>query len=195
MRIFTGNKGWTFQKPMALGLVPLLFLTSFSGCTARHLPDWSEVESVEPETKTEVRMYEDPIVSNLPGGRREIEGQFHSATPNSVTLQLEGGQLRTFQKPAVRKVLTRRPIENRWPGWVALIAPFAIYGLVTAVDRTGGEDSLVGVPAILSLSSIPFFYFADMEGIYDASKVPKRIDSPWWDGSPSAEAEKPKNSN
>ena len=143
MRRRTNKSGGGLRNTTATGLVPLLLLASFPGCTARHLPDWSEVESVEPETKTEVRLYEDPTVSNLPGGRREIEGRFHSATPNSVTLQLEGGQLRTFQKPAVRKVLTRRPIENRWPGWVALIAPFAIYGLVTAADRTGGEDNLV----------------------------------------------------
>ena len=187
------NGGW-LRNTTVTGLVPLLLLASVPGCTARHMPDWSRVQEVEPDTKTELRLFEDLPFSDLPDGRRKIEGRFHSAASESVTLRLEDGQLRTFQRPAVRKVLTRRPAANRWPGWLALLAPFAIYGVVAAVDRTGGEDSLVGAPAALSLSSIPFFYFADMEGIYEVQKHPQRRNSPRPTGPATIKAAEPNDS-
>ena len=41
------NGGW-LSKTTATGLLPLLILASFPGCTARHMPDWSEVQAVVP---------------------------------------------------------------------------------------------------------------------------------------------------
>ncbi len=61
MENLTGKNGWSFRKTMAIGLFPLLLLAISSGCTARHMPYWSEVESVVPETKTEVQLYEDEV--------------------------------------------------------------------------------------------------------------------------------------
>ena len=161
------NNDRRFKRITATGLVPLLLLGGLLGCVARHMPDWSEVQDVVPNTKTEIRLYEDLPFYDLPEGRRKIEGRFASANSDSITVRLKSGKTRTFQRKIVRKVLARRPLAKRWLGWTALITPFLIYGIVTGIDRTSGEDNLIGAPIVLSLSSIPLFYFADMGGIYE----------------------------
>ena len=71
--------------------------------------DWSRVQAVPHNTKTTVRLYQD----SAPREGRRIRGRFVSATANSITLVLEDGQTRTFQKSAVHKVLTRLPFRKR----------------------------------------------------------------------------------
>ena len=93
----------------------LLVMTSLSGCVSRHLPDWSRMQAVKPDTKTEVRLYKNMIPT---GGGHKFRGRFLSTTDDSVTLELtdryyKDGQTRTFQKSNVRKVLTPRSISER----------------------------------------------------------------------------------
>ena len=79
------------------------------------MPEWSGVQAVPRETKTEVQLYQDK--SPRGGKIQKIGGQFQSATADSITLKLEDGQLRILQKQDVRKVLTHRPFWKRWPYW------------------------------------------------------------------------------
>ncbi len=116
MKTPTRNNGGLFRKTTASALALLLSLSLLPSCAARHMPDWSRVQAVPPQTKTEMQLYKD----DAPQGSRKIKGRFDSATDGSITLKLKDGQSRTLQKQAVRKVLTRRPFSKRWPGWVAL---------------------------------------------------------------------------
>ena len=156
-----------FRKTTAAGLVPLLLLTGLPGCVARHMPDWSEVQAVAPETKTEVQMYED----SSPQGGRKIKGHFLSATDDSIKLQLKDGSTRTLPRSDVRKVLTRRPFAKRWPGWVALGVTFGVLqtllSMTASVDNVSGS-TMVGVHAVYTLPiTAAFFYGSRMEGIYE----------------------------
>ena len=72
------------------------------------MPDWSKVQAVPPQTKTEVQLYKD----DAPQGSRKIKGRFDSATDGSITLKLKDGQSRTLQKQAVRKVPTPPVLET-----------------------------------------------------------------------------------
>ena len=67
--------------------------------------DWSRVQAVPRNTKTEVRLYQDaaPV--------RRFKGRFESATADSITLVFKDGQTRTFPKSAVHKVLV--PVHSR----------------------------------------------------------------------------------
>ena len=119
----TRNNGGRFRKTIATGLVPLLFLSLLSACVARHMPDWSRVQAVPPQTKTEVQLYRD----EAPQGSWKIKGRFDSAATDFITLRLKDGQTRTLEKSAVRKVLTRRPFAKRWTtGWFPSGKPWPI---------------------------------------------------------------------
>jgi len=122
MRNLTGNNDGWFRRVTVTGLVPLLLLVSLPGCVARHMSDWSKVQGVAPETKTEVQLYKD----SSPRGQRKIKGRLLSATDDSITLQLKNGQTDTFQRKDIRKVLVPRPFVERWLGWVALGVPIAL---------------------------------------------------------------------
>ena len=159
------NNDGQFRTITATGLVPLLLLTVLSGCGGpkRHMPTWSRVQAVSPQTKTEVRLYKD----EAPEGSRRVKGRFHSATDDFVTLTLPDGQNRTFQKQSVRAFLTHRSFWKRWPGWAAL-------GVFTIPLWLGlpirDEDPLRGlwVGAVLATPiSALFFYGSRMKGIYD----------------------------
>ena len=78
---------------------------------------WPRVQAVKPGTRTKVVLYKDQAPT---WELQRIKGRFLSATDDSLTLKMEHGTTRTLLKSAVRKVLTRRPILKRWPGWVAL---------------------------------------------------------------------------
>ena len=86
--------------------------------------DWNRVQIVTPGTRTTVLLYKD----RAPRGKRKFSGRFHSATDDSVTLLLAGGQRRTLPKQDVRKVLVRRPFKKRYQGWVAAGAGTALGG-------------------------------------------------------------------
>ena len=158
------NNDGRFMTIVATGLVPLLLLTSLSGCVARHMPDWSKVQAVAPETTTEVQLYED----SAPQGSRKIKGRLLSATGESVTLKLKDGQIETFQRKKVRKVLAQREFGKRWPGWLALGISLA-FGRKTMraeADFVPSAQVLFGVALPVGIS-IPFFLGSKMGGIYE----------------------------
>ena len=80
--------------------------------------DWSRVQVVPHNAKTEVTLYQDAA----PQENRRIRGRFDSATTDTITLWLKDGQTRTFPKSDVRKVRIPRPFSKRWPGWITLAA-------------------------------------------------------------------------
>ena len=180
MRRWTNKRGGALRRTTAAGLVPLLLLASVPGCTARHMPDWSTVQAVKPNTKTEVTLYKDRAPS---GVGQKFRSRILSTTDNSVTLELteryyRDGQIRTFQKSDVRKVLTPRSLSERWPGWAALFTSAALGALITV--PAGGH--LTGATKILSTFilpipiSIPFFIGSRMGSIYEVP--PKHRDFP-----------------
>ena len=148
MKTFTGGLS---RKTTATGPVLLFFLPILTSCAARHMPDWSRVQAVPLQTKTEVQLYED----GAPQGSRKVKGRFDSATADSVTLTLKDGQTRRLPKSSVRKVLTRRPFLKRKPGWIALGVAFAITEFFINIDI--GE----------SPTTAAFFYGSRMGGIYE----------------------------
>ena len=168
MTRLTGNNGGLFRKTTATGLVLLLLLFLLPGCAARHMPDWSRVQAVPPETKTEVQLYKDGAPQ---GASRKVKGHFDSATADSVTLTLEDGQTRTLPKSSVRKVLTRRPFLKRKPGWIALGVAFAIWEFFINIDAseepTTASARLGGHATITLPTTAAFFYGSRMGGIYE----------------------------
>ena len=116
------------KKAMASGLAVSVLLTVLSGCTAWHLPAWSRVQAVSPQTKMHVRLY----------SNRKVQGSFHSAADDSLTLTLRDGQARTLSKQSVHKVFTRRSWWEGLPGWVALgvSAPLVVFFLKPSTDLT-----------------------------------------------------------
>ena len=118
--------------------------------------DWSRVQAVPHNRKTEVRLYQD----TAPRESRKIRGRFDSATADSITLRLKDGQTRTFHKSAVRKVSIYRPYIKRWQGWVAVMSTFLFTEAAFAgdIDRRGHTITL---PIAAGL-----FFVSGMKGIY-----------------------------
>ena len=162
MKTPTRNNGRLSRKATSTGLVLLFSLSTLPSCAVRHMPDWSRVQAVPLQTKTEVQLYKD----EAPQGSQKVKGRFDSVTTDSVTLRLKDGQMRTLPKQAVRKVLTRRPFWKRWPGWVALGVPFAIVGIV-ANARGIAPDHTATLYLALTLPAVPFFLLSGMGGIYE----------------------------
>ena len=151
------------RNTTAAGLLPLL-LIGFPGCVARHMPDWSKVQAVAPDTKTEVQLYKEGTSQRS----RKIHGRFLSATSDSMKLKLKDGQIGTFQKKKVRKVLAQRELGKRWPGWLALGISLA-FGMQTMraeADFVPSAQVLFGVALPVGIS-IPFFLGSKMGGIYE----------------------------
>ena len=164
MTRLTGNNGGLFGKTTATGLALLLFLSILPACAARHMPDWSRVQVVPLQTKTEVQLYKDEAHQ----GSRKIKGRFDSAAADSITLKLKDGQTRTLEKQAVRKVLTRRPFSKRKPGWIALGVAFAITEFFLHIDLPPTASERLAGHAITTLpTAAAFFYGSRMEGIYE----------------------------
>ena len=164
MKTPTRNYGGLFRKTTASVVALLLFLSILPGCAARHMPDWSRVQTVSPNTKTEVQLYKDVA----PQGSRKIKGRFDSATTDSITLKLKDGQTRTLEKSAVGKVLTRRPFWKRWPGWVALGVTLTI---LAAMPLDSDDPRPISSPQAHATITLPvaaaFFYGSRMGGIYE----------------------------
>ncbi len=185
MRNPTEGKVHRFRKTMAVGLVPLLLLAGVPGCAARH--DWSQVQAVAPDTKTEVQLYE----GSAPYEERRIRGRFLSATDDSVTLELKDGTTKIFQKETIRKVRTRRPLGKRWQGWVALGVSALLVSQLGNLD--GPESNRVYIQLLTTLPiATASFWGSKMGGIYEVP--PNQRESPWFTGSSPAEVEKSENS-
>ena len=164
MRNLTRNDSGRVRRIVATGLVPLLLLVSVPGCVARHMPDWSKVQSVAPDTKTEVQLYKEGTSQRS----RKIQGRLLSATSDSMTLKFKDGQIGTFQKKKIRKVLAQRELGKRWPGWLALGISLA-FGMQTMraeADFVPSAQVLFGVALPVGIS-IPFFLGSKMGGIYE----------------------------
>ena len=180
MRNLFRSDGGVYKTRTAIGILPLSLLIVVPGCVARHMPDWSRVRAVAPETRTEVQLYKDEAIPG--GGRRKLKGRFISATAGSITLQLADriytdGQTRTIQKDAVRKVLIARPIWKRWPGWFALAIPFSL--LQGHFSSQNGDGPFLGElawHAMIDLPiAIPFFIGSRKQGIYEVSPEHKDL--------------------
>ena len=136
---------------------------------ARHRPDWSKLQAVASETETVVRLDKDEV---LLVRSQKIKGRFHSATIDSVTLKFEDGQTETFQADDVREVLTRLPLGNRWPGWVAVAASSIAVAIVAMLEDI--EVNLLHAAAIfVGLPTLLGFYGSKMGGIYEIP--PRRL--------------------
>ncbi len=173
MRRRTNRSGEGLRNTMATGLAPLLFLTILSGCTARHLPEWSTVLAVKPGTKTGVQLYEDEA---LLGHGEKIKGRFLSATDDSVTLELSERihtdlRIRTFQKSDVRKVLRHRPFWKRKPAWatlLALLTAHTVIEMLTNYDEAPTRMEKYGGLLTVTLPiTATVFYGSRMEGVYE----------------------------
>ena len=164
--MMTRTKGRIFRKTMATGLVvSVLLLTVLPGCTARHMPDWSRVQAVSPQTKTHVRLY----------SNQKVQGRFHSAADDSLTLTLRDGQERTLPKQSVHKVFTRRAWWEGLPGWVALgvSVPLVVVFLKPSTDLTPSGKILV--PGLATGITAAAFYGSRTGLIY---KVPPKHRTP-----------------
>ena len=130
--------------------------------------DWSRVQAVSQDTKTKVLLYQDAA----PPETRRIKGRFVSASADSITLMLENGQTRTFQKSAVRKMWNWRPVKKRKPGWVALVIVAVIveFGMNIDLPPTALQR-LLGHGIYTLPVAAAFFYGSQMKGIYN---VPPR---------------------
>ena len=96
--------------------------------------DWSRVQAVPHDTKTKVRLYQD-------AAPRRFKGRFESATADSITLSFKDGQMRTFPKQAVRKVLIPRPFSKRLPGWITLATSLLVAQAIPRLESAIGGSS------------------------------------------------------
>ena len=169
----TNTNFWKLlRKSTATGLVLLLVLAGSSpvaeaGWWVRR--DWSKVQRVTPGTRTTVLLYKD----QAPQGKRKVEGRFHSATAEAITLLLPDGQRHTLQKQLVLKVLVYRPLVERYQGWTtAGILTAIVAGAAAKAEKpseplhpgvaAAGISLFVGVPTIIAFLVAP-----KMGGIYN----------------------------
>ena len=159
----TNTNFWRlFRRSTATGLVLLLVLVGLSpvaeaGIWVRR--DWSRVKAVVPGTRTTVLLYKD----QAPQGKRKVEGRFHSATAETITVLLPNGQLRTLRKKAVRKVLVRRPLKKRYQGWITAAVGTAVWASWVANPESDLKASaipllagvLIGAPTALAFLVAP----------------------------------------
>lgn len=125
---------WAPRLPWMAALLLLAGLTA----PAKVRSDWSKVNALPPGRPIIVLFYKDKI----PPMDRRIVGRFASATEASITLLMPEGQSRTVERTSVRKVLARRPLKQRWPGWAALVVSATTLELFCAV---GVGDCNLGV--------------------------------------------------
>lgn len=131
---------------------------------ARVRPDWSNVQSLRADTKVVVLTYREDMLE-----KRRYKGKFISATSDNITLLDKSGNDHTIEKDNVQKVLVRRPILERWPGWIALAIPFAV---VEAVFVAGGDYDrpyahlILAAPAA-AVSAVSFFFGSRYACIYN----------------------------
>ena len=184
MENLTSKSNRWLRNTTATGLVPLLLLASLPGCTARHIPDWSKMQAVVPDTKTEVQLHEEEALTE---DNENIKGRFDSATVDSLTLKVGDGQTDTYPKQDVRKVSTHRPIWKRWPGWITLVAASVAMGIVaTSEDIEVAPYGLllpVGLPTLLA-----FYGSSSTDRVYEVA--PKHTD-PMWSTGPSPPTKEP----
>ena len=176
----TNTNFWRFfRRSTAAGLVLLLILVGWPPTAAGKIKsDWTRVQIVTPGTRTAVLLYKD----QAPREKRKIEGQFHSATPEAITLLLSDGQTLTLGKQAVEKVLVYRPIAKRYEGW---ITAGVIGGIIAgaAAKGEGNPDPIpagIGAAIVASVLGVPtvivFLVAPKWSGVYNVPR--KLLDDP-----------------
>ena len=163
----------------ATSLVPFLTVTSLPACaTLAHRSsapaefqstswalsgEWSRVEAVRVGTPVRVQLHEiDPHRRS-----RTIHGRFCAATADTLTLTLDewSSSTHTIAKSAVRTVHVRRPVGQRYAGWLSWLGTT----LVLAVQDPGDWDTsfhLLVSTAIGAAASLPGFLVQRMQRIY-----------------------------
>ena len=188
-------------------LMPLLIVSSLPGCaTVAHLlspravsatvqrrdppvSKWLRVEAVRVGTLIRVQLHDvDPR-----RGSRTIQGRFHSATADTLTLTLDEWSSPTYTvaQSAVYRVHARRPVKERSIGWGILGGTAVIVAL-----KVGGEEdfnnlgkvifgamytSLIGLPASL-IGFIAQRWQQLYETLPAASRFIAQVDVPLADG-------------
>ena len=132
-------------------------------------PDWSRVQAVTPGAWIRVLIYKDLAPAEKP----MIEGRFHSATAESLTILLEfagQGRTRTVKKTDVRRVLVFRPVKERYQGKMGAAIGSALAFLVAPrMENRGAQIGsvflIVGVSTVLGYLVAP-----KMKGIYNVPR-------------------------
>lgn len=156
-----GQRGFRGREILLGGVL----LVGLPACAMKNLSDWARVQAVPLGTKTKVQLYKD----EAPAGNRNPQGRFHSVTGNSVTLKLEDGQTRIFQKETVLKVLTSRPPPKR--GLFTMFLGVTTGMLLANAILEKGDLASVLVPLPVS-SALFYIVESRMKDIYEAP--PKR---------------------
>ena len=144
------NHGKLFKKAIIAGM--MFLLVSVHGATAEAdawawiRRNWSKVQRIAPGTRTRVLLYAD----RAPQEKREVKGDFHSATPGSITVTLKRGHTRTLRKQDVTRVLVYRPVANRYQGWITAGVAGGIIAGAAASERDSSEPLPAGIGALLA---------------------------------------------
>ena len=192
----------------AAGLVPLLLVASVLACatrshrsstpavlsadpqpTARNgwssLPvsEWAPVEAVPVGTPIEVQLYDDVGPPDL---RRRVTGRLQEVTADTLTVVLDERQriVRPLARSDVHIVRIRRPIMERWAGWVTLVG--ASLGFIRPLSD-GDFSNPVQVAVLFgALASLPGFLLHRWQRIYEvppaAGRLITQVDVPVTDG-------------
>ena len=170
----------------ATALVPLLVVTSVPGCATlphrgsvrvgaaelqpaeQSLPGWARVEAVRVGTPIKVQLHD----ADSSRGSRTLQGRFHAATADTLTVTLDDGQMRTLEKQAVHVVHIRRPIRERHMGWI----PFVGVLLATAAGVGSWDLTAKGLVVIITAFTtpalLPGLLLQRTKRIYEAHPAP-----------------------
>ena len=166
-----------FRRGTATALVLLLIvfgLTPVAEAGEWIRRDWSKVQRIVSGARTRVLLYKD----RAPGGIRNIEGQFQSASVEAIMLLAPAGQTLTLRKRAVERVLVYRPVEKRYQGWITAGASTAIVAGSAAKSKGASEPLPAGIGALLGGAAIgvptviAFLVAPKWSGIYN---VPRKL--------------------
>lgn len=124
-----------------------LLLLGVTACANRDWSDWSRVQAVQAETRTEVQLHEDAA----PWDDRKIKGRLHSVTDDSITLQLKDGRQRTVRKQDVQRVGIRKPFSKL----KLLLRTLATIGELSylAADGPNAEFLAITIPTGIGLET------------------------------------------
>ena len=153
-----------FRRSTAAGLTLVLVVTNPLPAAAMIKSDWTKVQAVSLGTPTTVVLYKD----QAPPGKRKIKGHFRSATTGAITLLRPDGQINTFQKRVVRKVLIPRPFEKRYQGWITLAAASGVTQMLVNIDGASpGEAAVAHASLTLPVTIIAFLVAPKRGAIYN----------------------------
>ena len=71
-----------------------LLLFGAMACANRDWSDWTKVQALTADTRTEVQLHKDAVTRQ----NRKIKGRLYAVTDDSITLRLKDGQRPTLKK-------------------------------------------------------------------------------------------------